>query len=362
MKKLTLFTAILAICITARAQEEVTTEYTSGNEDNNNTGWFVGTGIGMNFGFDGQRFNNPANRATSHNGAGIGNDIYFGYWFSDWGGFRAGFQGLSISDKYTDFGYKRYEYLHGDMLIRAHRNIIPYLHIGWARIDNDAIGGGGGIAFPIYITSRIAIVPDIKATTYSNRIYQTWKNFPALTVSGTIGISVNLGKPSRKNITNVKVVSNPVTVVVPEVRPQHIRDTVIVEKIVRETVTNTVPAKTGDDPHPIIATIGAEALFDTAMDVIRPEAKPDLMRVVEWMQEHPGIGILVEGHTDSVGGREYNMNLSLRRAQSVKTFLVSHGVRPSLITINGYGFTRPVATNSTPEGRQLNRRVEVRLR
>ena len=354
MKRFALIAAALfSICIAARAQEE----------ENDNTGWFVGTGVGMNFGFDGQRFNDPMNRSTSHNGAGIGNDIYFGYWFSDWGGFRAGFQGLSISDKYTDFGYKRYEYLHGDMLIRAHRNIIPYLHIGWSRIDNNALGGGAGIAFPIYVTKRIAIVPDLKATTYSNRIYQNYKNFPALTLSATVGVSINLGKPARKaGNTIVKVINEqPVAV---EIHPEiiHVRDTVVVEKIVREVSAPEVPTGNHDIDHPVITSISAEALFDTAMDVIRPEAKPQLLEVVKWMQEHPGVGVLVEGHTDNVGGKEYNMNLSFRRAQSVKNFLVSNGARPSLITIDGFGYSRPVATNDTPEGRQLNRRVEVRLR
>ena len=355
MKKIALIAAALfSLCIAARAQEEP--------EDNSS--WFVGTGIGLNFGFDGQR---NTGRSTSHNGAGIADDIYFGYWFSNWGGFRAGLQGLSISDKYTDFGYKRYEYVHGDMLIRAHRSIIPYIHLGWARIDNSALGGGVGIAFPLYVSKRIAIVPDIKATTYSNRIYETYRSFPAVTLSGTLGVSINLGRPSRRPAT-VTVQPQPITVVTPEIRSEIVRDTVIVEKIVREpssesgssSSSSTTPTGDHDIDHPVITTISAEALFDTGSDVVRPDAKDTLMDVVRWMKEHPGEGIIVEGHTDSVGGREFNLNLSLRRAQSVKNFLVSNGARASLISIDGYGYSRPVASNSTPEGRQRNRRVEVR--
>lgn len=320
-------------------------------EKEDNTGWFVGTGLGMNFGFDGQSFDD---RPTSHNGAGIGTDFYFGYWFSNWGGFRAGFQGLSISDKFTDFGYKRYEYLHADMLIRAHRNVIPYFHIGYARIDNNAFGGGAGIAFPIYVSKRIAIVPDLKATTYSNRIYATFRNNPSLTLSATIGISINLG---RKREKRTEIVTQPV--IVPEIRPQIIRDTVIVTKIQHDTVrvnTNTIIH------DQVITSISAGSLFDTASDVIKPAAYAELQAVVDWMHEHPGVAIQVDGHTDSVGGKEYNINLSFRRAQSVKNWLVNRGVRPSLISINGYGYSRPVADNSTPEGRQQNRRVEVRVK
>ena len=350
MKKIALLAAALfSLCIAARAQEET--------EDNSR--WFVGAGLGMNFGFDGQR---NMDRNESHNGAGIADDIYFGYWFSKWGGFRAGLQGLSISDKYTDFGYKRYEYVHGDMLIHAHRNIIPYIHLGWARIDNSALGGGVGIAFPIYVAKRIAIVPDIKATTYSSRIYQDSKSFPALTLSGTIGLSINLGRPARKPAA---VSVQPITVVVPEVRPVTVRDTVIVDKIARDSASgksSSYSSSTGDHDadHPVITTFSAEALFDSNSDIVRPDAKDKLMEVVKWMKDHPGEGIIVEGHTDSVGGREFNMNLSLRRAQSVKNFLVSNGARASLITIDGYGYSRPVASNNTPEGRQQNRRVEVR--
>jgi outer membrane protein OmpA-like peptidoglycan-associated protein len=348
MKKIALIAAALfSLCIAARAQEEETKD--CGN-------WFVGAGLGMNFGFDGQR---NTDRSTSHNGAGIANDIYFGYWFSNWGGFRAGFQGLSISDKFTDFGYKRYEYLHGDMLIRAHRNIIPYLHLGWARIDNSALGGGAGIAFPLYVTKRVASVPDIKATTYSSRIYQDSKSFPALTLSATLGVSINLGKPARRP-TTITVQPQPITVVVPEVRPEVVRDTVVVDRIPHNPASSQALTGDHDTDHPVITTISAEALFDTNSDVVRPDAQDTLMNVVNWMKEHPGKGIIVEGHTDSVGGRDFNMNLSLRRAQSVKNFLVHYGARASLISIDGYGYSRPVASNDTPEGRQRNRRVEVR--
>ena len=355
MKKIALIAAaLLTLCVAARAQEE----------QESDSRWFVGGGVGMNFGFDGQHY---TGRNTSHNGAGIADDIYFGYWFSEWGGFRAGLQGLSISDKFTDFGYKRYEYVHGDMLIRAHRSVIPYLHIGWARIDNVALGGGAGIAFPLYITKRVAIVPDIKTTTYSSRIYENSKNFPALTLSATLGISVNLGKPARRPVT-VNVQPQPVTVVVPEVRREIVRDTVVVDKISHKPSSggassfSSSEAGTGDHDtdHPVITTICAEALFDSNSDIVRADARDTLMDVVNWMKDHPGKGIIVEGHTDSVGGREFNMNLSLRRAQSVKNFLVRNGARASLISIDGYGYSRPVASNNTPEGRQRNRRVEVR--
>ena len=319
-----------------------------------NTGWFAGAGFGMNFGYDGQRYDD---RATSHNGAGIGTDVYFGAWFNNWGGFRAGFQGLSISNKYTDFGLKRYEYIHADMLIRAHRNIVPYVHVGYVRIDNDAFGGGAGIAFPIHITPRIAIVPDFKGTAFSNRAYESYKNNPALTLSATLGLCIQLGRRPKKG---PEVAVQPVTVVVPKTEIVH--DTVVVTKVVRDTVRTEVHEIREVQKNEKIATISGSALFDTASDVLKEKAKKDLQEVVDWMEEHPGVGIEVGGHTDSRGSEAYNRDLSLRRAQSVKDYLVSCGIRPSLISVRGYGYSQPVATNMTAEGRQLNRRIEIRVR
>jgi outer membrane protein OmpA-like peptidoglycan-associated protein len=69
----------------------------------------------------------------------------------------------------------------------------------------------------------------------------------------------------------------------------------------------------------------------------------------------------VEGHTDSVGGDEYNMQLSQHRAEAVRDYLVQQGVPQSTVDSRGFGKTKPVATNDTPEGRQQNRRVELVL-
>jgi OOP family OmpA-OmpF porin len=74
---------------------------------------------------------------------------------------------------------------------------------------------------------------------------------------------------------------------------------------------------------------------------------------------NPSLNAQVQGNTDNIGSAEYNMGLSLRRAKSVKAYLVNKGVAASRMTIRGFGFSRPVATNDTDEGRALNRRVEL---
>ena len=69
--------------------------------------------------------------------------------------------------------------------------------------------------------------------------------------------------------------------------------------------------------------------------------------------------IEIEGHTDSVGADDYNQSLSERRAESVRTYLVSQNIAPATVSAIGLGETKPVATNDTASGRQQNRRVEL---
>jgi hypothetical protein len=74
---------------------------------------------------------------------------------------------------------------------------------------------------------------------------------------------------------------------------------------------------------------------------------------------YPGLKIQLEGHTDSIGSDEYNMTLSQHRADGVRTYLLSQGVPADTVTAVGMGKASPVADNSTPAGRQQNRRVEM---
>lgn len=71
--------------------------------------------------------------------------------------------------------------------------------------------------------------------------------------------------------------------------------------------------------------------------------------------------VLIEGHTDSVGGAEYNQGLSNRRAASVRKWLVQHSVDGARLESQGFSFDRPIGDNATPEGRQSNRRVEFKV-
>ncbi len=101
--------------------------------------------------------------------------------------------------------------------------------------------------------------------------------------------------------------------------------------------------------------------FDFDKSTLRPESQTELDRLVKLLNENPTIKIELSGHTDSKGSDEYNLKLSQNRAQAVVDYLTQHGIDKGRLTAMGYGETKPIATNDTDEGRQLNRRTEFEI-
>lgn len=101
-------------------------------------------------------------------------------------------------------------------------------------------------------------------------------------------------------------------------------------------------------------------LFSVNSDHIRPESAPTLKLIADMLQSHPTLKLTIEGHTDATGDAKANQVLSEKRAASVKAYLVDHfHVSDDRLYTTGYGASKPVAPNTTPEGRQQNRRVEL---
>jgi outer membrane protein OmpA-like peptidoglycan-associated protein len=100
--------------------------------------------------------------------------------------------------------------------------------------------------------------------------------------------------------------------------------------------------------------------FDTGSDRIRPESTPTLKEIGQMLKEHPELKLRIEGHTDNVGTSAANQALSEKRADAVRQFLVTtYSLDPSRLAAKGLGATKPVSSNTTPEGQQNNRRVEL---
>jgi outer membrane protein OmpA-like peptidoglycan-associated protein len=108
-----------------------------------------------------------------------------------------------------------------------------------------------------------------------------------------------------------------------------------------------------------VVTLPSNVLFDTADATLKPGAQQNLTEIARVMREHPDATVTVEGYTDNQGSFAYNRMLSDQRAQAVKQALMQSGVDASRITARGYGQGYPVASNDNPEGRQLNRRVQI---
>ena len=102
-----------------------------------------------------------------------------------------------------------------------------------------------------------------------------------------------------------------------------------------------------------------DVLFDFNKYTLKSEARERLAKISGIVEAYPGLKLQVEGHTDSIGSDEYNVQLSEKRADSVRAYLISNGVRPDSVSAQGFGKADPVADNSTASGRKLNRRVDM---
>ncbi len=108
-------------------------------------------------------------------------------------------------------------------------------------------------------------------------------------------------------------------------------------------------------------TFASGILFDVNKSNLRDEGYTNLQNLAEILNKYPDTEILVEGHTDATGTRDYNMTLSLRRAQSAVNNMAGLGVTATRFHIMGYGPDQPVGDNATEAGRQANRRVEIAI-
>lgn len=101
--------------------------------------------------------------------------------------------------------------------------------------------------------------------------------------------------------------------------------------------------------------------FATGKSALTSESYPELNRIANTLIENKTLSIELGGHTDNVGGDEFNLKLSQDRADSVQEYLIGKGIEPDRVASKGYGETVPVAKNDTPEGQRLNRRVEFKI-
>jgi len=109
------------------------------------------------------------------------------------------------------------------------------------------------------------------------------------------------------------------------------------------------------------STVLKNIFYETASAELKSDSRTELERIAIFLNANPDVKIEISGHTDNVGDKKYNLGLSERRAQSVYNYLIANGISASRLSYKGYGDTKPVATNDTEGGRQLNRRTEMMI-
>ena len=120
---------------------------------------------------------------------------------------------------------------------------------------------------------------------------------------------------------------------------------------------NTI-LQTRDTARGLIVNM-SDTLFQTGSATLTSPVREKLAKLAGIVSSHPGLDLIVEGHTDSVGSDATNQRLSEQRANAVKEYLVKQGVLTNSITSQGFGETTPIASNDTSQGRSKNRRVEM---
>ena len=108
-------------------------------------------------------------------------------------------------------------------------------------------------------------------------------------------------------------------------------------------------------------TFSSGIMFDIDRAVLKDQYKGELTELAGILNKYEDTAVLLEGHTDSTGTDEYNLDLSKKRSQSVANYLATQKVNPARFTIMGYGESQPIVSNETSEGRAQNRRVEVAI-
>lgn len=122
---------------------------------------------------------------------------------------------------------------------------------------------------------------------------------------------------------------------------------------------NITVVNTGNE---LVVSMPQDILFATDSTAVQPGLQRELAAVAQNLRQYPDSTVTVTGHTDNVGTAAYNQDLSQRRADAVAGILMQDGVRATRLIAYGRGESQPVATNLTPEGRALNRRVEIHIR
>lgn len=133
------------------------------------------------------------------------------------------------------------------------------------------------------------------------------------------------------------------------------------ERDMRAALANSEAAAVKREGNLLAISLKGDVTFDSNSATVRPGLYAEIDRIANVLYQYPQTVVRVDGHTDSLGAEEYNLNLSQHRADSVKSLLTQRGLQASRVETLAFGESMPIATNDTEAGRQLNRRVEIKI-
>ena len=133
------------------------------------------------------------------------------------------------------------------------------------------------------------------------------------------------------------------------------------ERAMRQALADSEAATIRREGNLLAVTLKGDFSFDHDSASLRPGLYSEIDRIANVMLQYPDTVIRVEGHTDSTGTEAYNLELSARRAVAVKNLIVAKGISPYRLETVTFGETSPIATNKIEAGRQMNRRVEIKI-
>ena len=200
-----------------------------------------------------------------------------------------------------------------------------------------------------------ALEGDISTWTYNTRqgttLLQVFRNIE--TAAKTAGFAIDYAD-SPRDLTEHK--GN--TWLILNNRDAYYNQTIVVVKAMEQEITMDASALSDElNKSGHVAVYGIN--FETGKSAIQPDSEGVLGEIVKLMEQNADLKLSVEGHTDNVGTAASNQVLSEKRAQAVVAWLTAHGVESARLSAKGWGQTKPIADNSTDDGRAKNRRVEL---
>jgi len=208
------------------------------------------------------------------------------------------------------------------------------------------------------VSTRLAVLLAAVGVSFASGVFAQSKDAYVQDARGVIVRNSNVGDPKIGNLCWRTGYWTPAQAIL-ECDPDLVKVAVVPTPPPPPVVTPPPPPPV--TPSSTKVTFAADAFFDFDKAVLKPEAKAKLDDLVGKLKPINLEVIIAVGHTDGIGSDAYNNKLSVRRAESVKAYLVSKGIEPNRVYTEGKGKKQPVADNKTAEGRAKNRRVEIEV-